>query len=86
MASDPQGKFRSLEPPGMVTSMRKMGRSSVIFVIITTYGHTQYSTPRDVLGKTGQGRDKNHKKHRLGRGSDPVVGIMELNTVETESH
>ena len=44
MASDPQGKFRSLEPPGMVTLMRKMDRSGVIFVI-TYYGHTQYSTP-----------------------------------------
>ena len=37
MTSDPQGKFRSLEPPGMVTSMRKMDRPGVIFVIITTY-------------------------------------------------
>ena len=63
MTSDPQGKFRSLKPPGMVTSMRKMGRSGVIFVI--TYGHTQYSTPRDVLGKSGQGREKQTRSEML---------------------
>ena len=55
MASDPQGKFRSLEPPGMVTSMRKMSRSGVIFVITITDTHN--ILPRDVLGKSGQGRD-----------------------------
>ena len=67
MTNDPQGKFRSLEPPGMVTSMRKMGRSGVIFVItyLLTYGHTQYSTPRDVLGKSGQDRENNKNVWRF---------------------
>ena len=59
MTREPQGRARSLEPPGKVAFRRKSDRSAVIFVITITDGHTQYPTTRDVLGKTGQGRD-NH--------------------------
>ena len=47
MTSDPQGKFRCLESPGMVAFMRKTESSPLPLSWLLTYyyGHTQYSTP-----------------------------------------
>ena len=58
MTRDLQDISRSLELLGKVAFMRKSALSAVIFVITYYYdGHTQYPTTRNVLGKTGQGRD-----------------------------
>ena len=56
MTREPQGRARSLEPPEKIAFRRKSDVSAVIFVI-TDDGHTEHPTTRDVLGKTGQGRE-----------------------------